>query len=425
MPTRNVLLICLVSMISFLCHRTASRSRYAVVISDAINIVDGYYVDKVDAEVLFRDAMNGMIQGLDPYSSFISSDDYNAFQETLEQEFGGIGIVVEQDRETGKLMVMTPVLDTPAFRAGLRAGDVIVEIEGQPALGMTTKDAVKIMRGRPGTKVRLAVARAGEQAPLAFELQRAVIPIRSVLGDSRSADGNWRFVLESHPTIGYIRVTSFGSDTAHELKAALDQLETTPELQGVILDLRNNPGGLLVAAVNVCDLFLEQGLIVSTRGRDGLVQPPFAAKPDVRLPTSVPLVVLVNGFSASASEIVSACLQDNQRATIIGQRTWGKGTVQNVIDLEGGRCALKLTTAKYWRPSGRNIHRDNDEKDTDQWGVQPDEGFDIPLTEAEFEATLEARRQRDIIRPTPESTTDPNIPNADKQLKRAIEFLEE
>jgi carboxyl-terminal processing protease len=425
MPLRNLTTLFLACIISLTCYARADRNRYAASIAQAMNLVTATYLEEVEYRELYEDAMRGMVEGLDPYSGYISPREFSHFQEALDQEFGGVGILVEIDPDTKRLMVMSPLLDTPAYRAGLKAGDTILAIDGQDTHGMSLREAVELMRGRPGDPVRLRLQHVGEDAPVEVLVTRAIIPVESVLGDHRRDNGSWGFRLEQDPRITYIRLINFGERTLDELKTTLRQNRA----EAVVLDLRDNAGGLLTAAVDVCDLFIEGGTIVSTRGRGGATYQTFAAKSSTLLDRRVPIVVLINGFSASASEIVAACLQDHGRATVVGQRSWGKGTVQNVIKLEGGRAGLKLTTASYWRPSGKNIHRSSDASEEDDWGVRPDEGLEVVLTDEEADRVRRHRRQRDGFRyETPEG---PKIEAAEKdelydpQLEKAIEHLQQ
>ncbi len=448
MPFRNILILMAAALISFACYGKAERNRYSATVTEAMMLVSDYYVDEVTPRDLFQNAMQGMVSELDPYSSYISPEDFRAFQEDLDQEFGGVGIVVELNPETNRLTVLSPLTGTPAYRAGMRAGDVILEINGESTEGMTLRDSVAIMRGEPGTNVHLSVLHAGDTEPVEFTVTRDTIPIESVLGDRRLADGRWDFRLEQDPRILYIRLTTFGENSLDEIKAtmAAEQQSDSP-FKAIILDLRGNAGGLLSTAVDLCDMLISGGEIVSTRGRNGEMGRQYMADAETIIDTNLPMVVLVNTYSASASEIVAACLKDHQRAVIVGTRTWGKGTVQNIIPLENGESALKLTTATYWRPSGRNIHRRKDAGDDDDWGVQPDPQFHVPLTNEEFELVLRKRRERDIYRAPDEApgTSEPEdaveppsgppVPPVppddpeeeafvDPQLKVAIEYLQ-
>ncbi len=395
MPARNALIIFLAMVLSVICYRRAAHNRYATAISEVIGEVDEFYVEEVDRRDLFEGSMRGLLRQLDPYSGFANTRQYEELLEDLDQEFGGVGIMVDVDPDSKRLMVLSPVMDSPAYRAGMRAGDLILEIDGEDTSGLNASDTVDMIRGKPGTDVELTILPLGEKESKKVTLRRAIIPVESVMGDRRLSNGAWEFFLADHPNIGFVRLVSFGENTPEDLRKAISS--ALPRIEALILDLRNNPGGLLEAAVGVCDLFLDQGQVVSINGRGGQLQEAFFASPGTVVPTDFPLVVLVDHFSASASEIVAACLQDHGRATIVGERTWGKGTVQSVIELEGGRSAMRLTTATYWRPSGRNIHRLQRDKDADEWGVTPDEGFEVKFEPKEFVAVLTDRRQRDVL----------------------------
>jgi len=429
MPLRNLLVLFLAAILSLMCHIKADRNRYASTVSEAMDLITFNYLEDVDYRQLYENAMHGMAEGLDPYSSYIGPAEYGRFKEELDQEFGGIGILVDFSPETKRIVVVNPLFDTPASRAGVRAGDVILAIDGKDTATMSYRDAVQLIRGLPGEPVRLTLLHVGEEKPVDLVIQRAIIPIESVLGDARRADGDWSFQLQSDPRIMYVRVINFGENTVDELKQAL----RGKSMRALILDLRDNAGGLLDAAVGTCEMFLDGGTIVTIRGRDGEVRRTYEADGEPLLPKDVPRVGLVNHFSASASEIGAACLQDHGRAKIAGQRTWGKGTVQNVIPLEAGRAALKLTTASYWRPSGKNIHRLKDAPEEAEWGVRPDPGLEVKLTEEQADAVRQARRRRDIgAGPDDASTksggtekTPQTTPADDAQLRNAVEYLQQ
>jgi carboxyl-terminal processing protease len=395
-PSRNLLVILIAGVVSIACYAKAERNRYVSVVAEAMSVVEHNYLEPVDRRTLFEGAMDGLVGSLgDQYSSYISPDDYREFQASLDQNFGGVGIVVEMHPDTRLLTIVSPVVNTPAYAAGLRAGDVILKIDDQPTRDMAMRDAVEIMRGPPGSEVRLTIRRPRTDDPLEFRIQRAKIDVESVLGDKRRPDGSWNYFLEDNPRIGYIRMVTFGDRTVAELMQALRQYETH-EIDGLVLDLRDNAGGYLNAAIDVSNMFIDKGRIVSTRGRDGAIRTSFEASPAKTLfPQDLPVAVLVNRYTASASEIVAACLQDHERARIVGTRTWGKGTVQNVIPMEGGASALKLTTASYWRPSGTNIHRGQNADEDGDWGVTPDDV--IPLSDLASEKIHHFRRLRDIV----------------------------
>ena len=299
------------------------------------------YVEDVEDSVLLEYAIRGMLEGLDPHSSYLDEEAYLDLQEGTTGEFGGLGI--EVGMEDGFIKVISPIDDTPAQKAGLQAGDLIIRLDDTPVKGMSLNDAVARMRGEPGTDITLTIIRDGAEKPLKVTITRDVIKVKSVRTQ----------VLE--PGFGYLRISHFQSRTAEDARAALQELKQDNDgrLEGLILDLRNNPGGILSAAVGVSDLFLDKGLIVYTEGRIDDSKLRFNAKP-ADLLDNAPVVVLVNAGSASASEIVAGALQDHKRAIIMGQKTFGKGSVQTVLPVSNA-AALKLTTARYFTPSGRSI----------------------------------------------------------------------
>jgi carboxyl-terminal processing protease len=364
-----------------------------------MNIISANYVSEVEPRVLFEGAMDGMIGKLDPYSGYTSPDELNQFQQQLEGEFVGIGIVVDHDDENGRLNVAEALIGKPAYMAGIRAGDAIIAIDGKETKSMDLRQAVGMIRGKEDTVVKLRVLHAGRDEPENYELVRATIPLETVLGDGRDEDGKWVYRLANHPKAGYIRIfDNFGERTAEEFRAALASYrKSDQQIDGLILDLRYNRGGLLEAARDVCDMLLDEGTIVTTRGRNNRLMKEYAAQPGTELPPEAPVVVLVDRLSASASEIVAAALQDHKRAAVAGQRSWGKGTVQNVIMLEGQKSAIRLTVGSYHRPSGHDIHKWKDAKDSDDWGVRPDAGLESLLTNEQNELVILARRKRDSL----------------------------
>lgn len=396
MPRINMRIVLLAVVIGFFCSHRASLNRYAPTISSAMAHISDNYVLEVDRRELFEGAMQGMVKNLDEYSGYINPERYMALEEDLNQEFGGVGIEVGVDPDTGRLIVLSPLVNTPASKAGLRAGDLILKIADEDTQGMKLEDSVKLMRGAPGTDVQLLIKPYDKDASRNVTLSRAKIPIRAVLGDTRNADGTWEFLLEEDHRIGYVRLVNFGETTVMELKETL--IDVVDRVDALILDIRQNPGGLLTAAVGVCDLFLPAGqAVVSIKGRDGVIKSNQETDSAAIVPADMPIVVLVDRYSASASEIVAACLQDHGRVKVAGQRTWGKGTVQRVLALEGGRSALKLTTATYWRPSGENIHRHKQDPDDGDWGVRPDADLEVIQTDKEMSRRIYARRLRDVI----------------------------
>ncbi len=360
---------------------------------DAVEKVEANYVRPVNRKELLESALEGMLQHLDQHSSYINMGEWQQFRKQIEGKFGGIGIQVGIDDETGRLRVISPMVGTPAYEAGIMAGDLILEIDGHSTEGMTSDKAVETLTGRPGTDVQLNVLHEGAEQPTPIKLTRAVIEVPSVLGEHRQKDGSWDFMLDKDKKIGYIRITNFIQSTGEDVRKALDTLKEEG-VKALVLDLRDNPGGLLTAAVEVSDLFLDHGAIVSTKGRNTIPKS-YEAQHDSPY-EELPMVVLVNQNSASASEIVSAALQDHKRATVVGHRSYGKGSVQNILELEDGNSVLKLTVASYHRPSGENIHRFRDAKTTDKWGVSPDPDMEVKLTPREYRDWFIARRARDL-----------------------------
>jgi carboxyl-terminal processing protease len=297
------------------------------------------YVEPVTDQQLLEDAIAGMVRGLDPHSDYLIKEAFDNLQEHTNGEFGGLGI--EVGMKDGFVHVITPLDDTPAQEAGIKAGDLITKLGDTPVQGMSLSDAVKLMRGKIGESIRITIMREGVDAPFEVELVRAAIKIRSV----RSR------LLE--PGFGYVRISEFQANTGQDLLDALAKLQKDEALKGLVLDLRNNPGGVLQAAVAVSDAFLDEGLIVYTEGRIARSELEFNATDDVAI-GNVPLIVLINGGSASASEIVAGALQDQKRAVIMGTQSFGKGSVQTVVPLSEDR-AVKITTARYFTPNGRSI----------------------------------------------------------------------
>ncbi len=317
------------------------------------------YVEPVSDKKLLEDAVRGMLTGLDPHSTYLGEEEYKELKEGTTGQFGGLGIEVSM--EDGYVKIVSPIDDTPASKAGILAGDLIIKLDEKPVKGMSLVDAVKFMRGEPGSKIVLTIIREGAEVPLKITLARAVINVKSV--KSR--------LLE--PGYGYIRISSFQSRTGQGLTDAIKELTQNNKLmlKGLVLDLRNNPGGVLDAAVAVSDAFLKEGLIVYTEGRIKNSEMRFNASPD-DLIVGAPIVVLINAGSASASEIVAGALQDHHRAIIMGEKSFGKGSVQTVLPTSNGG-AIKLTTARYYTPSGRSIQAE---------GIEPD----VPLARVKLES---------------------------------------
>jgi carboxyl-terminal processing protease len=433
MTFQNWRLMSIATFVCLLCAVQAYHQRNLGDLGFAMDVIEHSYVDKVDRYRLYQAAMKGMIKELDQYSGYVSPDEFGAFHTQIHQEFGGLGIVIERPDEKGALRIFSVIYDSPAFKAGLQPGDVIELIDGQSSIGISTEKASAMLRGEPGTVVKLSIRRDTATELSEFDVRRAIIETESVTGDRRNSDGRWNFLMQADPRIAYLRVEIFGEKTPSEFRKALQAVK--PEAKGLIVDLRDNSGGLLPTATDLCDMFLEKGTIVSTKGRRPSYSSEHNAEPGVEIADNVPIVVLINGQSASASEVTAACLQDLHRAVIIGQRSFGKGSVQNVIDLEGGKAALRVTSAFYFPPSGRNIHRRLRADDKDEWGVLPDPGFEIVLDEEQTKKAFERLRNRgnplakeaasqsDDTSVLKAGTRDPSVKD-DPQLLRAVEFLE-
>ena len=330
------------------------------------------YVEEVDDKTLIENAIRGMVSGLDPHSTYMDEKTFRALQEGTRGEFYGLGI--EVGMEDGFVKVISPIEDTPAERAGIKAGDLIIRLDQQPVKGLTLEQAVNLMRGKAGTSIDLTIIREGVEKPLKITVTRAKIQTKSV--KSQLYDKKF----------GYVRITTFQTRTYADMSRELKKLvkEAGGKLQGLVLDLRNNPGGVLRAAVDVSDAFIKDGLIVYTEGRVDDAQMRYSATPDDVL-TGAPIVVLVNGGSASASEIVAGALQDHKRAIIMGSATFGKGSVQSILPLDNV-TALKLTTARYYTPSGRSIQAE---------GIVPDVVLDsVKVTPVDTD--VERIKERDL-----------------------------
>jgi carboxyl-terminal processing protease len=420
MPRRNLLWLIAITLVSLLCYQRVQRNPYGRVLGDAISKIERRYLEPIESLDLFEGAMDGMLGQLDDYSAYVRPADLPAFHESIDQQFPGVGMEVGLDPETRQLTVLSPLVGSPAYVAGIRAGDRLLRIDGSATQGMSLKDAVGLLRGEPGSAVTLTIQHEGDEKAIEVRIVRDIIQAPTVVGDTRNADGSWNFFLEGHDRIGYVRINSFVDKTVSDLQQALEWLQER-EMRGLMLDLRDDPGGLLSSTVDVCDLFIDSGVIVTTRRRDGQISETYEASGNGPF-TDFPIAVLVNNHTASAAEIVAACLQDHHRAVVVGQRSFGKGTVQEVMDLENGCGAMKLTTAGYWRPSGKNIHRLRNAGDKDEWGVRPDEGCEVVLDATELAKWRLWRQQRDIYKPN--GAPKPAEPFVDRQLMRAVEYVE-
>lgn len=387
--------------------------------SNAIGEIKKYYVKPIDDKELFDNAIRGMLSGLDPHSSYLDAEEFADLQTSTSGEFGGLGIEVTM--EDGVVKVITPLVDTPAFKAGIKSGDYIIKLGTQSVQGITLKDAVNLMRGKAGSPIELTVLRKGTPKPLTFNLIREVILIKSVKSKMLS-DG-----------YGYIRLTQFQALTGKDMIQAVDQLkqQSNGQLKGLVLDLRNNPGGLLDTAIQVSDAFLstdksgKQEMIVYTEGRLPGSKFTAMANPGDIL-NNAPMVVLINNGSASASEIVAGALKDNKRALILGTKSFGKGSVQTVLPLDG-KTGIKLTTALYYTPSGVSIQAK---------GIVPDivvEEIDVPKTaskKSDVTGYSEADLSGHILNKNNENSTNKSVVQTedllheDYQLYAAMTVLE-
>ena len=383
--------------------------------NEVFDIVKKNYVEDVDSSVLIQGAINGMIKSLDPHSTFMTPEVYKELEVETQGRFGGIGIEITILKDV--LTVVSPIEDTPAFNAGVKSGDQIIKIDGKSTKDISIMEAVKKMRGPENTKVTITIMRENMAKPKDFVLTRAIIQVKSV--KVKTFDDN----------IGYIRIASFNEKTADDLRKALRDIgKKVRPVKGLVLDLRNDPGGLLTQAIEVSDMFLKAGVIVSTRGRTKNMETKAMARDDGNEITC-PIVVLVNEGTASAAEIVAGALQDNGRALIIGTKTFGKASVQTVIPLEDG-SALKLTTARYYTPKGRSIQAE---------GIKPDilVKYVRPSEDTEDNYWEDRLREKDLkghIKPAKEDGTkldeavdkdikDPSDVAHDNQLKTAIDIL--
>jgi carboxyl-terminal processing protease len=376
---------------------------------DVFERVRADYVERPDDSKLVESAINGMLAGLDPHSSYMDPKSFRDMQVQTRGEFGGLGIEVTM--EDGLVKVVAPIDETPAAKAGVMANDIITHLDNEAVQGLTLNQAVDKMRGPVNTKIKLTIMRKGADKPIEVTIVRDIIRVKSVRWRPQGSD------------IGYIRVTQFNEQTTDGLKQAINDLNSqlgADKIKGYVLDLRNNPGGLLDQAISVSDTFLEKGEIVSTRGRNPEETQRFNARPG-DLIKGKPLIVLINGGSASASEIVAGALQDHKRATLIGTRSFGKGSVQTIIPLGAGNGALRLTTARYYTPAGRSIQAK---------GISPDIEVlqDVPdnlkaQTDSKGEASLRGHLKAEGAEETGSQSYVPPNEQDDKAIKMALDLL--
>jgi carboxyl-terminal processing protease len=389
-----------------------------------LQVIEHNYIQEVNRGQLMETAMRAIVGQLDAGGkvfrpddmAFLGPNELNQMHEQIRQQVVGIGAILKLDPDSGEVVVTSPMPDSPALKGGLEPGDIIASVDGMDLPDAKRLEAaVKQLRGPAGTAVTVGVRRSGSEEVKSVKLVRDVVRLPSVKGDRLKPDLTWDFMLDYQSKIGYVRLTQLGNRSPDEMRAALEELRSLG-LAALILDLRNNPGGTLADAVAVADLFVQSGTIVTVKGRSGTQE--FAATAEETF-AGFPMAVLVNHRTASAAEIVAACLQDHKRAVIIGERTYGQALVRSMIPLEGGAGALKLPTAEYLRPSGRNVNRYPDARDSDEWGVSPDDGFELQFSEEEARKYLSYRNQRDL--PAPPDSRELSFD--DRQLQLAIDSL--
>jgi carboxyl-terminal processing protease len=434
MSRRNLLILLVTVVVSYACYLRGERDPFARYAAEGLETIKQGALEAVPDRELFDGAMRGMVGVLhkhgDQHSQYLNEAEANPLRSEIHQQFGGIGVRIGFLGEEHRLAIVAPPdQGTPAARAKLQPGDFILAINDQSTDGIKMNDVMRLVRGEPGSVLRLKIESPSETAPRTVDLVREIINTESVLGDRRDKDGSWQFRLESNPQIALIRITSFGDRTASEFANVMTKL-SGEGVRAIVLDLRDNPGGSLDAAVAVCEMLLPAGkTIVETRGREQNLLHRYVSTGDGKF-ADIQMVVLVDQNSASAAEIVAACLQDHGRAVVVGQRSYGKGTVQQLLPLESGKSLLKLTWASFWRPSGANIHHAVGAPDKAKWGVSPDAGLESKLSPEEYKTYLAYREKRDGFGVVDEtSNADPDTLAklagfTDKPLQLAVDYLQ-
>jgi carboxyl-terminal processing protease len=438
MSYRNLLLLFTTAVVSYACYVRAEQNPYARHVAAGFSVIDRWALEDAPDQELFNGAMHGMVSVLhrfgDQHSEFVDAKQQAAFSEEYDQEFGGVGIRLRLLGESKMPTVIgLPEPGTPAAGADIRLADRIEAVDGNATAGLDLEEVTDMVRGKVGEPVTLTIRRPGADQTHVVRIVRDIINVESILGDVRRKDGRWDFLVRKEPRIGFVRIIKFGDKTAAELERILRDL-SREALKGLIIDVRDDAGGSLEAAVQISDLFLPAGReIVITKDRDGTVRDRFVSTGAGRY-VDLPLAMLIDHNSASASEIVAACLQDYGRAKIVGGRSYGKGTVQRLVRIESGRSLLKLTSATYWRPSGKNIHRMAENDASAEWGVMPDAGFQVNLDENGYEAWRTYRLRRDLIGEGVDASLaaelareDGDVPAdyRDEALERAVAYMEE
>lgn len=408
MSRRNLSLLVAVFFVSIVCYSRGRQNPYARYVADGFEAIDTLSLDPPANEELVAGAMRGMVDVLrrrgDEHSRYLRPRAAEQLLDELRGGFGGVGVRIRLLGDPPQLTVIgPPEPGGPAYRGGVKAGDHIIAIDEEPTDGMSMDDVLDLMRGEVGEPLLLSVVRGedAESEPISIRLIREIISVPSVVGDRRLKDGTWQHLLEQDGRIALVRIQTFGDRTVSELRQLVPELQSAG-MRAMVLDLRENPGGSLDAAVAACEMFLPPNAdIVETRERGGKLRQAYVGRGGPY--TDFPITVLVNGNSASASEIMASCFQDNKRAVVVGQRSFGKGTVQQMHPLGPADAMLKLTVARYWRPSGKNIHRGVDDTEEDDWGVSPNEGYEVAIEEDRLLEWRLARSERDLI-PIDETT---------------------
>jgi carboxyl-terminal processing protease len=402
---------------------------------DVLAEVDRNYVKELTDEEkkkLVEEMLNGGLRKLDPHSEYMTAEDYKLFETVSEGQFGGIGVTAVPDPKSSYLRIESLLPGTPAYLAGLQAGDLILQVGDKATNELKPEEARALIKGKPGTPVTLTLFREGRSEPIVVTLTRAIIELHPFMGFARDPNDptKWDFLADKANRIAYVRLTGFTEKSYKDLRAAIEEAEQNGA-RALVLDLRDNPGGLLTQAAQVADLFLTEGVIVSTKNRNGGGRQWDAKAADtIFLPADrKPMAVLVNRNSASASEIVAAALQDHHRAVVVGERTYGKGSVQKVFNLRNND-AVKLTTERWLTPAGKNIHRWPDSKESDEWGVRPDPGMEVKLTTEQARDYILHYSRLDYVKGKPGSAKEEPKPNGpapkpyvDPVLEKALEHL--
>jgi carboxyl-terminal processing protease len=433
MSQRNLVILWLATAVSYACYVRGEQNPYSRHVSSGLAAIDQGSLERIPSRELFDGAMRGMVRVLerhgDEHSQFLNDEESDPLRSEIRQQFGGIGVRLRIVGDPPRLIIaIPPDAGTPAARADLRAGDHILAIDDSSTEKLAMDEVIGLMRGEPGSSVRLTIQHEHETAPRTLEVVREIIEIESIFGDTRGPDGKWNFQLPADPRIAHLRIVMFGDRTALEFAHAIEKSQAGGA-RAVVMDLRGNSGGALEAAVAVCDLLLPADrTVVETRGRDGELRRRYETSGSGRY-LNLPLAIVVNRDSASAAEIVAACLQDHQRAVIVGERSFGKGTVQQLVPL-ANNSLLKLTWASFWRPSGVNLHRMRDTPENGSWGVMPDIGLELRLSDEDLEAYVKYRSKRDLgdaayLVEASQIDGDSNSDNAfiDRQLMMAVDYL--